>query len=515
MSVHVSCDFSGDSSKLLIAKTAREPDLGRTARRWGLAVSWAAAADVWIAEKISAGNPVSIPLPTLPHPQHSFSAQRPNLGEIVAPLIATGRWPSRLYPYQRTGVRALVQSSQLVLADDMGLGKTVQVIEALRRIIRRGEARRVLIVAPTSLLLNWYHEIKKWAPELSVRHAGGSDSETGVDHFWNKAHVLLTNYEQMRSPPAKLLSLPPSVLVLDEAHRVKNWKSQTTTGLRRIKATRTWALTGTPLERDELDLIGLLGFVAPKRFGNIGKEDPPYILRAKAREYILRREKEDVLKDLPKVRYRTERVVLKGQQAQRYAATVRQAKTQNTHLATFNELRTLCDYDAESGSSAKLERIMELLQNINGNLQEKAIVFSYLVEPLKLLHKSLSHSGIETPAVYHGGLNASERDRVLHEFRSISGGGVLLASMRAAGEGLTLTEANHVLFFNRWWNPSANNQATDRVNRIGQTRPITVYYLEAADTVEARLSEILEEKDDLFDNVVSRLAEDGLGDLIN
>jgi SNF2 family DNA or RNA helicase len=504
----VECQLASGGTELKIRPTALEPDSGRVVARLGSAVARVAKVDAWMRERLEGGESISLSLPMLPAPAGARARGRPQLGEIVAPLLVFGRdRPAPLFPYQRVGVRRLLRSSRLLLADDMGLGKTIQVIAAIQRLVRHGRAERVLVVAPSSLLLNWTREFKRWAPEICVRLAGGGRARDVFSESWGFAHVLVTNYEQMRDPPIESRSAPPDLLILDEAHRIKNWKAQATQGLRQLDPGIVWALSGTPLERDQLDLAGLLAFLVPERFGKADSSAPPWLLRAKARDYVLRREKEAVLQDLPGLSFRVERVSLGPTQLSEYSRVLANAQRSGGGLSTFSELRTLCDYDPNSGESAKNQRLVELLEQICNDLGEKAVVFSYLLEPLRLLWKSLRKAQLPTTRVFEGDLDLNERESLLDGFREFDRGGVLLASLRAAGEGLTLTEANHVLFLNRWWNPSANSQAVDRVNRIGQTKPVTVYYLEAADTVEDRLAEILEGKEMLFDEVVSRLSE--------
>lgn len=413
------------------------------------------------------------------------------------------RWP--LYQYQRDGVNRLVASNRCLLADDMGLGKTLQVIVATARLLEHEGCRRVLVVAPTSVLDTWRSEFARWAPMVAVRMADGTNATTMFRKCWNVAHVMLTNYEQMRTPPSVVVRRVPEILVLDEAHRIKNWDAQVSIGMRSLCPRRIWALTGTPLEKGKIDLVGLMSFLEPNKFGRQDRDLPSWLLRAKTRPYALRREKTDVMSDLPAITYRKESVRLRGAQARAYQQSVEESASEKDVLAALRRLQTLCDYDPETGVSAKLDRVQEILTTICGHRGEKAIVFSYLLHPLELLKQRLATTDVPSAGVYQGSLTTRERTDMLDRYRRLQPG-VLLASMRAAGEGLTLTEANHVLLINRWWNPSANEQAIDRVHRIGQRLPVTVYYFEAVGTVDERLSDLLRSKERLFDEVVARLA---------
>ena len=175
-------------------------------------------------------------------------------------------------------------------------------------------------------------------------------------------------------------------------------------------------------------------------------------------------------------------------------------------LAALSVLRTLCDYDPHTGTSAKLDRATDVIRYLCIERGEKAVVFSYLLRPLDILETRLENEhGLSCVGIFQGKLTSNERTVMLAKFRNMKAG-VLLASTRAAGEGVTLTDANNVLLINRWWNPSSNSQAIDRVHRIGQTRPVAVYVFEAVGTIEERLAEILSGKEELFDDVVGRLA---------
>ncbi len=422
------------------------------------------------------------------------------------PLLTAERRRLPLYVYQKAGVRRLLKAQRLLLADDMGLGKTIQVIVAAKRLLEQGRIRRLLVMAPTSLLRNWAIEFGRWAPEVCVRIAGASSARDAFESLWGKAHVMITNYEQNRKPFDAIVQKPPELLILDEAHRVKNWQSQVAAGVGRIEADWVWALTGTPLEKDELDVIGLMSLLMPSVFSSRDRDLAPWMLRAKIRPYVLRREKGDVLSDLPPIEYRMERVELLPRQRAAYARTAAEMGTTNNTLSVFSRLREICDYDRITRDSAKIDRAVEIIEDVCSRPNCKAVVFSYLLEPLRLLGLRLADVDVPVCGIYEGSLNAKQRQTLLDDFYSVKRG-VLLASMRAAGEGLSLVDANHVLLINRWWNPSANKQAIDRVHRIGQRRAVTVYVLEATNTVEDRLAEMLAGKEGLFDEVVSRLRQ--------
>lgn len=491
-----------------IAHTEEPTQRDRVAVRFSRAVRRACELDDWVAGRLGHGSEVAIRLPDLTESASVYAQSRPTLGDSLLPLVTQQTVELPLYPYQRAGVARLLRARRLLLADDMGLGKTMQVIAGLKRLLESGRAYRVLVVAPTSLLANWAAECRKWAPEISARVGGGKAARATIRECWNHAHMLIMNYEQLRSVPHPLIIQMPDIVVLDEAHRVRSWKNQAVRGISQLNPEYMWALTGTPLEKGKVDLVGLMSLLVPSGFRQRDERLPSWLLRAKIRPYTLRREKEQVLAELPPVRYQAEQVDLLERQRRRYDAVRRAAHTAENPLVLFGRLRTLCDYDPGSGQSGKLDRVVELLQDIVGR-GEKAIVFSYLLEPLRLLRDRLRAQGLPFCGVYEGQLNAEARETMIEAFRALSGGGALLASLRAAGEGLTLTEACHVILVNRWWNPSSNAQAIDRVHRIGQQRPVTVYYLQATGTIEERLDELLTDKEDIFEETVAALAEAG------
>ncbi|MYK60466.1 MAG: DEAD/DEAH box helicase [Chloroflexi bacterium] len=413
-------------------------------------------------------------------------------------LIA--REPLPLYPFQRTGVARLLRSQRLLLADDMGLGKTLQTAAALTKLVGCGRVSNALVLAPATLVPNWLDELTKWTPEL-VLTRGGPTKQTSR-HTWhsmmNQCHVVVTNYEDVRALAGSEAEPQVDLLILDEAHRIKNWDSLTSRATRRIGARVIWALTGTPLERDTEDLVNLLAFLDRDAFTRSDASLPRGVLRARASRMILRREKTDVVSELPPVIRRHVRLALLGKQGDAYRRALA-SQGENT-LADFGRLRTLCDYDPESGTSVKIDRITDLVSQV-GDDGEKAVVFSYLLEPLRLLATRLGLLGIRF-RVLDGSMDLQERETAIREFK-LGDSVVLLASMRVASEGLTLVEANHVAFVNRWWNPSLNNQATDRVVRIGQKRTVFVYTFTLESTIEEDLDDILETKEELFDTLVA------------
>lgn len=439
-----------------------------------------------------------------PRPRHEFNHDRAL--DLAIPLLLPRRVTDDLYPFQRSGVAWLLLHDRAILADDMGLGKTVQVIAALRRLFRSGSVISCLVVAPKTICKNWEVEARRWAPELLVRKYAPS-SRHGLAGNWKQSltrtHMLIASYEDVRAPADDLLDHPPDVVVADEAHRLRKSDSLAHKGLRRISSERLWALTGTPIERDSDDLAGLLSLLEPNRFAVDDARLGIEVLRARARPYILRRLKDSVLPELPPVTERTEEIPLSATQRAAYSSASQGVRT-GEWLALFNDLRTICDMDPATGESSKLDRATELITTIT-NQGSKCVVFSYTLAPLRALQQRLRTELGDVATLLTGDLDLDQRERVVQRFCSDPQCSVLLASMRVASEGLTLTEANHAIFINRWWNPSTNSQAVDRIVRIGQRKPVTIHYLTCKNTVEDRLQPLLDRKELTFAQLIDAL----------
>ena len=434
------------------------------------------------------------------------------IGELIRPLLLDPPDLKELYPYQCQGAEWLSGQRGAILADDMGLGKTVQVIAAMRLLFNRAVLRSALVVCQKGLVATWKRELGRWAPELgiAVLTPPAHIREDAWKVVSGRTHVLLTNYEQLRYTPAVLRKKAPDLVVADEAHRLRNRDARITSGSLQLKPGRFWALTGTPLERDLDDLATLLSLVAPARFAPTDGKLHPSSLRSRARPYVLRRRKQDVLEELPPVLDTIEMLDLSEAQGKAYRGAVKQYRRRSEkgdELALLTRLQALCDIDPESRESCKAERILHLLGRIREQ-REKAVVFSHRLEALRELRRRITKRwGEEAGILLVGEMDSGERERAVTHFRSSDAALALLASTRIGGEGLTLVEANHVFLFNQWWNPSTNDQARDRVVRIGQRRKVRVYRFCCRGTIEEALERILKSKRALFNDAVERLAQ--------
>ena len=448
--------------------------------------------------------------PARPRSVDEAVIQRPRIEELVAPLLFPSTAKVALRPFQEVGVKWLVERRVGILADDMGLGKTAQALRAITELIEQGAVRCVLVVCPKSLVANWETECGKWAPALTVVRVAPSNDQS--DAVWSavlgRSHIIVTSYEQLRPPPRALVSGQIDLIVADEAHRLRKSQAKLVKAFREITAKRVWALTGTPIERDAVDLATLLSLLEPTRFSTKSAVAESVGLRSLARPYLLRRLKKDVLGELPPVIDKKEVVELTSKQYQAYASVCsRQAGGGDYDiLKRLTLMRSICDADPATGASAKLDRVVEILESIR-RLNEKAVVFSYLLQPLNVLAQRLARVSPTIRAVsLTGQSSVAEREQVLHEFKTDEGVIALLCSSRVGGEGLTLTEANHVMFINEWWNPSTNAQSRDRVVRIGQRRVVHVHRFRCRQTIEEVLDDILSRKTETFASIVDALA---------
>ena len=474
--------------------------------------------DAIIGDRLQRGHTVNFKgtfLPTQTNGPHAVA-------ELISPLLLPRKIPqqNQLYSYQVEGADWLINRERALLCDDMGLGKTAQALSAARRLIREGEVSWVLIIVPRTLVANWMTEIRLWAPELTIASA-----LPNVQHrinCWRKlvrrSHFIVTNYEQLCNRVEPLYQHPPDLIIADEAHRLRKLESRTTQGIKALKSKRFWALTGTPVERDSEDLAVLMSIIDPYRFSPDDKFLHHSSLRARVRPYLLRRTRDDVLKELPPVVESNEKLELTPSQREIYDRSVasgRKGIKISNYLPLFNLLRSICDFDDRNGSSSKLDRAMEIISDI-ADSNEKVVVFSYLIPPLNWLEKRMK---IETPLIgsikLTGKSSLNARKEILEDFKKSSKVSVLLASTRVASEGLTLVEANHVIFINRWWNPSSNNQARDRVVRIGQFRTVYVKSFSCQGTVEERLDSLLERKKMTFEKLIDSLKKSPSSDIVN
>ncbi|SCE09195.1 Superfamily II DNA or RNA helicase, SNF2 family [Streptomyces sp. SolWspMP-5a-2] len=456
--------------------------------------------------------------------------------EAQRPVAQPAALAAPLRDYQRRGLNWLAGMTSLglgcCLADDMGLGKTITLIALhLHRQSDDSTAGPTLVVCPTSLLGNWQREIEKFAPGTRVRRFHGAGR--ALDDL-SDGEFVLTTYGTMRLDTARLAAVAWGMVVADEAQHVKNPHSATARGLRSIGARARVALTGTPVENNLSELWAILDWTTPGLLGRLGTfraryahaveggHDPAAAERLSrlVAPFLLRRRKSDpgIAPELPPKTETDRAVALTAEQAALYEAVVRETLAEISAadsmarrglvVKLLTGLKQICNHPAQylkeeepriAGRSGKLELLDELLGTI---LSEGAgvLVFTQYVRMARLLERHLAARGVPT-RLLHGGTPVAARESMVRRFQD-GEIPVFLLSLKAAGTGLNLTRAEHVVHYDRWWNPAVEAQATDRAHRIGQTRPVQVHRLIAEGTVEDRIAALLDRKRALADAVL-------------
>jgi len=421
-------------------------------------------------------------------------------------ILSAELWlPSTLRPYQWEGVDFLLRNDAALLADEMGLGKTVQTIIALRILLRNSISKRALVICPNALAYNWQREFATWAPNLPTRRLMGT-AEDRLATYQLPVQVLIATYEQIRADALDMgADIHFGVVILDEVQRIKNRHSQSALACRLLRHSRAWVLTGTPLENSLEDLVSIFIFLSP---GLVDSGMPPCEVHHRIGQHFLRRRKKDVLNEIPPIIVQDMLLELTGAQEAAYTdlwlSRHAQARrdgipaSDGAMLALITRLKQLCNYDATSGDSAKLEALSVLLEECSGP-EDKVIIFSQYVQTLRFISKHLYFFPHD---IYTGEQSKEEKERVLARFRRQPGPRALLMSLRAGGVGLNIQEASTVVLFDRWWNPAVEDQAIQRAHRFGRDRPLHVVRFLVADTIEERIETILKEKRSAFERYV-------------
>ncbi|MEU3723750.1 DEAD/DEAH box helicase [Streptomyces sp. NPDC031705] len=504
-------------------------------------------------------------------PVGALAALRDRLTGDLAPVPAPAGLKATLRDYQLRGLAWLDLMTSLglggCLADDMGLGKTVTLI-ALH--LHRDRPEPTLVVCPASLLGNWQREIEKFAPGTPVRrfHGAGRSLDGLTGGF------VLTTYGTMRAAAARLAEQDWGMVVADEAQHVKNPHSATAKALRTIPAPARVALTGTPVENNLSELWALLDWTTPGLLGPLtafrarharpvehqqeedgGNEAAVARLAALVRPFLLRRKKSDpgIAPELPPKTETDHPVSLTREQVSLYQAAVDEAmavieasegiERRGMIMKLLASLKQICNHPAQylkepvpqehgrsghgprgaepriahrSGKLALLDELLDTILAEDGSV----LVFTQYVTMARILEQHLTARGIPCQLL-HGGTPVPRREELVDRFQS-GEVPVFLLSLKAAGTGLNLTRAGHVVHYDRWWNPAVEEQATDRAYRIGQTQPVQVHRIIAEGTVEDRIAELLEAKRALADAVLgsgesalTELTDRELADLVS
>jgi SNF2 family DNA or RNA helicase len=431
---------------------------------------------------------------------------QPSLETIISQEAV--RFPFEPFPYQLQGIAFLYPRFAAILADEMGLGKTMQAITTIRLLLLAGEVRNVLLVCPKPLVTNWRREFALWAPELPVGLIEGDQARRRWQ--WRQPHtpVKLANYELLMRDRdvAAETDLHFDLVVLDEAQRIKNRSSTTSEVVRSISRTRSWALTGTPVENSSEDLLGIFEFLSPNY---LSADMRARELGNAVRDYILRRTKDKVLTEMPPKLFRDAEVELTPEQWATYQSAEEQGVIHlnelGDHLTVQHvfelvlRLKQICNFDPLTGASAKMERLSADLEEVAASRQ-KAIVFSQWVSTLRTIRERIEPLG---PLEYHGQIPSKRRDAIIDQFKADPSKRVILMSYGAGSVGLNLQFCRYVFLFDRWWNPAVEDQAINRAHRIGVAGSVTVTRFLALSTIEERINQVLEEKRELFNIIFS------------
>jgi SNF2 family DNA or RNA helicase len=444
---------------------------------------------------------------------------------------------SHLRPYQELGVKWLwfLYSYGLsgLLCDEMGLGKTHQAMALLAACRNAQKGKKFLVVCPTSVIYHWEELLRRFLPQVTVLVFYGI--QRSLEGFFEEAEVLLTSYGTLRSEKDPLSEIHFEVAIFDELHVAKNAYSQTHKALRGIKARTKLGLTGTPIENRLLELHSLFDVILPHYLPSesLYKElfvvpiernqdhDKKKLLSKLIQPFILRRKKEQVLQDLPEKTEEIAYVDLSKQQREMYKEICRKNKEEifqeleqkegsfpYMHIfALFNLLKQVCDHPAllnkdvenyEYYESGKWELFVELVHEARESGQ-KVVVFSQYLQMLDIIELFLKKQGIGYAQIRGSTKNRREE---MKRFKEDPHCEIFIGSLQAAGVGIDLVSASVVIHYDRWWNPAKENQATDRVHRIGQSRGVQVFKLVSKDTVEEHIHHIIERKLTLLHDVV-------------
>jgi SNF2 family DNA or RNA helicase len=458
------------------------------------------------------------------------------------PLITS----SQLYPFQREGVAFLVHNKRALLADDMGLGKTIQAIAAATYLKQKQGLKRALVICPASLKYQWQAEIRRFTKER-VEVIGGEPAErdaiyraaasnSGFIAPEDKPYFYVVNYELVHRDLEKLKALGPDLLIVDEAQRVKNFRTKTAQAVFELPAPYVFVLTGTPLENQLMELFTIMKFIDERALGKnplafreryvildqfggvMGYQRVEEVAR-KIASVTLRRTKEQTLTDLPEMvevpRWldltQTQRTIyqeLQGQARQMLMQSVWDGVQSNNALTVLQRLRETCDsaelIDPERKDSQKVEELLSLLDDEVKTLGRQALVFTQWTRMGEILVRELNAAGFK-PAFLHGGIPSTQRPAMVERFQQ--GRDSILISTDAGGTGLNLQAASLVVNYDLPFNPAKLSQRVARAHRLGQTGTVIVVNLLSRNTVEEKLVRILAEKRELFQDVFGDISD--------
>lgn len=466
-----------------------------------------------------------------------------------------------LRDYQLTGVKWLYTLAKTgfggILADEMGLGKTIQVIYYIKQMLKDNENNKFLIVVPTSLAYNWDHEFDSFGSNIKRKICvGNKDKRTKILRNLNDTNVIITTYGLLREDEELYNNLNFNTMVIDEAQNIKNNMAGITKVVKKINAETKFALTGTPLENSILELWSIFDFIMPGYLASLTKfqskykikdfdENSEILIKGLSKQinpFILRRKKQDVVKELPDKLINDIYIELKDEQKKLYVAELERVKeemekiieTEGMNKARFlilqllTKLRQICIdpsivYDNYKDGSNKLEQLESIVNEYIKN-NHKILIFSSFKTALNIVKEKLNKAKIKTYMI-DGSVPAKDRIEMVDNFNNNDDVKVFLIMLKSGGTGLNLATADVVIHLDLWWNPQAENQATDRAHRIGQKNTVEVIHLITKGTIEEKILELQNKKrilsDKLIDgeirdkNILSELTKEDIKNLLS
>lgn len=460
--------------------------------------------------------------------------------------------------YQKVGIKWLYNIYKCgfggILADEMGLGKSLQTLYFIKKVLKEKPDSKFLIVVPTSLVYNWENEILKFTPNIKYTVLAGT-KEKRKALFEKTASIYITSYGLLREDFDYYEKMNFEVCIIDEAQNIKNPNAVATKRAYKIKAHTKIALTGTPLENSVTELWSIFNFIMPGFLGSLINFANKYNvkdfddntnkmlsnLNKQISPFILRRKKKDVLIDLPEKIENNIFIELSPSQKKLYAKEVEKVnkeiqeivgtegwgKARFLFLGLIMRLRQLCIdprivYENYTDESSKMENLVKVVKDAVAN-EHKILIFSSFKTALDIANSSLNNEGITT-YMLDGSVSAKKRMQLVDNFNN-DNTNVFLIMLKAGGTGLNLTSADIVIHLDLWWNPQAENQATDRAHRIGQKNNVEVVKLVALGTIEEKILELQDKKKMLSDkliegdtrdqNVIEKLTDEDLKYLIS
>lgn len=457
--------------------------------------------------------------------------------EIIAKPEIPATVHADLRPYQKTGYAWLCTMANLklgsCLADDMGLGKTLQILTFLDELRTNKNDAKILLIVPASLLGNWEKEIARFTPKIELKTLHGKKSSILTEELRGEIPFLTMTTYTMAAKIEELQEINWDAVILDEAQAIKNPGTKQTRSIKKIPADLRMALTGTPIENDLSNLWSLFDFLNKGLLGN-AEEFKRYVkeleknpqnyqyLRKLISPFILRRLKTDktIISDLPEKMEQVDYVELSKKQVVLYRKQVSdlERKIESVDgigrkgliLATITKLKQICNHPDQflgldsykAAESGKFETLREICETIYEK-RERVLIFTQYREITEYLSEFLKNIFHREGFVLHGGTRIKRRTEMVEQFNGEKYIPYMVLSVKAAGVGLNLTAANHVIHFDRWWNPAVENQATDRAFRIGQEKNVMVHKFVTRGTIEERINDLIEDKKNLAENVIS------------